>query len=74
MEAWRTKWQPTPVFLPGKSHEQRSLASYSPWGCKRVGHDLPTKQRNILYFIIFYKIYFIILSNTLLIILYYITY
>ena len=23
---WRRKWQPTPVFLPGKSHEQRSLA------------------------------------------------
>ena len=24
----------TPVFLPGKSHEQRSLMDYSPWGCK----------------------------------------
>ena len=32
------KWHPTPVFLPGKSHEQRSLVGYSPWGC-RVGHD-----------------------------------
>ena len=31
---WRGKWQPTPVFLPGKSHGQRSLAGYSPWGCK----------------------------------------
>ena len=31
---WRRKWQPTPVFLPGKSHEQKSLASYSPWGRK----------------------------------------
>ena len=31
---WRRKWQPTPVFLPEKSHEQRSLASYSPWGHK----------------------------------------
>ena len=31
---WRRKWQPTPVFLPGKSHGQRSLAGYSPWGCK----------------------------------------
>ena len=30
----RGKQQPTPVFLPGKSHEQRSLAGYSPWGCK----------------------------------------
>ena len=27
---WRRKWQPTPVFLPGKFHEQRSLAGYSP--------------------------------------------
>ena len=28
------KWQPTPVFLPGKSHGQRSVGGYSPWGCK----------------------------------------
>ena len=28
------KWQPTPVFLPGKSHGQMSLADYSPWGHK----------------------------------------
>ena len=28
----RGKWQPTPVFLPGKLHGQRSLASCSPWG------------------------------------------
>ena len=27
-------WQPTPVFLPGESHEQGSLAGYSPWGQK----------------------------------------
>ena len=27
---WRRKWQPTPVFLPGKSHRQRSLVGYSP--------------------------------------------
>ena len=31
---WRRKWLSTPVFLPGKSHEQRSLAGYSPWGGK----------------------------------------
>ena len=31
---WRRKWQPTPVFLLGKSHGQRSLAGYSPWGRK----------------------------------------
>ena len=29
---WRRKWQPTPVFLPGKFHGQRSLAGYGPWG------------------------------------------
>ena len=29
---WRRKWQPTPLFLPGKSHGQRSLVGYSPWG------------------------------------------
>ena len=31
---WRRNWQLTPVFLPGKSHGQRSLGSYSPWGHK----------------------------------------
>ena len=31
---WIRAWQPTPVFLPGESHGQRSLACYSPWGCK----------------------------------------
>ena len=31
---WRRKWQPTTVFLPGKSHGWRSLTGYSPWGRK----------------------------------------
>ena len=31
---WRKKWQPTPVFLPEKSHGQRILVGYSPWGRK----------------------------------------
>ena len=31
---WRRKWQPTLVFLPGKSHGWRSLVAYSPWGRK----------------------------------------
>ena len=30
---WWRQWQPTPVFLPGKSHGQRGLVGYSPWGC-----------------------------------------
>ena len=34
------------VFLPGKSLGQRSLAGYSPWGHKRFGHDLVTKQQH----------------------------
>ena len=38
---WKREWQPTPVFLPGKSHGQRSLVSYSPWGCK----ELDTTER-----------------------------
>ena len=33
---WRREWQSTPVFLPGKSHGQRSLAGYSPWSSKEV--------------------------------------
>ena len=32
----RRKWQPTLVFLPGKSYAQRSLVGYSPWGCKEL--------------------------------------
>ena len=45
---WRREWQSTPVFLPGKSHRQRSLAGYSPWGrkksdtTKRLTHLLST--------------------------------
>ena len=42
---WRREWQPTPVFLPGKSDGQRSLAVYSPWGCKELG---TTERLNLL--------------------------
>ena len=44
----RRKWQPTPVFLPGKSHGQKSLAGYSPWGRKESD---TTEQ---LHFTLFY--------------------
>ena len=44
---WTRKWQPTSVLLPGKSHGQRSLGSYSSWGCKRVGHELATKKNSV---------------------------
>ena len=39
------KRQPAPVFLPGESHGQRSLAGCSPW-CHRVGHDLAAIQQH----------------------------
>ena len=39
MITWRRKWQPS------KSYEQRSVEGYSPWGHKRVRHDLATKQQ-----------------------------
>ena len=31
---WSREWQPTPAFLPGKSHGQRNLVDYSSWGRK----------------------------------------
>ena len=42
---WRRKWQRTPVFLPGKSHHQRSLAGYTGHGVTRFRHDGETKQQ-----------------------------
>ena len=45
---WRRKWQPTPVFLPEKLNEQRSLAGCSPYG-RRVGHDLATEKQHSNY-------------------------
>ena len=42
---WKRKWQPTPVFLPGKSYGQRSLAGYSPRGYSQ------TQLSNLVYLI-----------------------
>ena len=39
----RRKWQPTPVFLPGESHERRNLVGHSPCDRRRVRHNLLTK-------------------------------
>ena len=39
---WRRKWQPTPVFLPGKFPGQRCLVGYSPWSDK----ELDMTERN----------------------------
>ena len=48
---WRRAWQPTPVFLPGESHGQRSLASYSPWGRKEsdTTERLSTAQHRLKF-------------------------
>ena len=45
----RRKCQPTPVFLPGKSYGQSSLAGYSPWGCKEsdMPEQLSTKHQGL---------------------------
>ena len=45
---WRRKRQPTPVFLPEKSHGQRSLVGYSPWGGKDLNTTLQLNNNNSL--------------------------
>ena len=42
-------WQPTPVFLPGESHGQRSLVGYSPWGHRE---SYTTEWLNLLYSVV----------------------
>ena len=44
----RRKQQPTPVFLPGKSHGQRSLTGYSPWGCKELDMTQLLKEQQVI--------------------------
>ena len=44
-------------ILAWKSHRQRSLAGYSPWGLKRVGHNLETKQQQQTYTMLGFSIY-----------------
>ena len=46
---WRRSQQPTAVFLPGKFHGQRSLAGYSPWGCKESDTTEPTQQQQLTW-------------------------
>ena len=38
------------MFLPGKSHEQRSLVGYSPWGHRRARHNLETKEKHTVQY------------------------
>ena len=45
MYGWRRKWQPTPVFLPRESHEQRSLVGCCPWGRTESDTTEATEQK-----------------------------
>ena len=49
---WKRKWQPTPVFLTGKSHGQRSLVGYSPRDCKK---SEVTEQQSIAHIVEYYS-------------------
>ena len=46
---WRRKWQPLPVFLPEKSHGQRSLTGYSPWGFKELDTTEQKHKVQVIY-------------------------
>ena len=52
---WKRKWQPTPVFLPGQPHGQRSLEGYSPWGHKES--DMTSWLNNKVYVYIYIYTY-----------------
>ena len=58
---WNWEWQPTPVFLPGKSHGQRSLAVCSPWGHRDTTEHAHTcnltRQKNDTERCCIYKIF-----------------
>ena len=45
--SWGWEWLPTPVFWPEQFHGQRSLAAYTPWGCKEPN---PTEQLSLSVF------------------------
>ena len=47
---WRRAWQPTPIFLPGESHGQRSLVGFSPWGHKKSDMTEATQKAHTTQF------------------------
>ena len=53
------EWQSIPVFLPGKSHGQRSLAGYNPWGHKEP--DMAEQLTLSLFFFSFFLLKYILL-------------
>ena len=59
---WRREWQPTPTFLPGEFHGQRSLAGYSlVWG-HRVGHNWATNTLHNVLSIIYVQLFRILMN------------
>ena len=59
---WKRGWLPTPVFLPGESHEQKSLVGYSQWGHKELDmtewlstHLSLSIQREVRFLFSFFK-------------------
>ena len=52
---WRRKWQPTPVFLPGESHGQRSLVGYSLWGSKESDIAEVTYHSTFFMYVVFHN-------------------
>ena len=65
-EPLEKEWQPAPVFLPGEFHGQRSLAGYSPQGCKSWTRLVDYHQREpVLYwhFFFFHKTCYILLPQ-----------
>ena len=57
---WRRAWQPTPVFLPGESHGQRSLVGYRPWSCKELEITEATKHAYIDFPLNFISSYYLL--------------
>ena len=63
LSLWKRQWQPTPVPLAGKSHEQRSLVGYSPWGFK--GSDTTERLHFHSHFSLWSNCYFGLMANHL---------
>ena len=59
---WRKKWLPTPVFLPGECHGQRSLEGYSAWDCKESDMTEQLTHTHIITYVHYYGIIQIIFS------------
>ena len=54
-DPWRRKWQPTPVFFPGKSHGQRSLVGYSPPGVAKELDMAQGLSKQKIYLLVYHQ-------------------